>query len=217
MSAPIQHAWGSHATDPVVVAFPQDLIAGNTILVGVISLTNDILDSYLSDTRGHTYVRDVIKSTNPSCAWFRVSNITGGACTVTYDFPGNATAVMVIAEFPGMAAAPLDGTGTGSSGVSTNVVTSDFSPSAPCTVVGLMSYGGATPNTIAQGSGFSLIDEDEAITIRPFNAEYKTVAAGTYHADWTLDPGAGWQCCAAAYLDLVVGNAGRPGGVRAGW
>jgi hypothetical protein len=223
MSTLVQHTYvrSVGAVDSIAVAFASSLTAGNTIVAPVISNYDGIVASEVTDTRSHTYVRDVVIAKGAgsfkAAAIMRVSTITGGACTVTYNGPGTDWLILNISEWSGMAAAPLSGTGTGE-GNSAAPVSASFGPTGPCTVIGMLAHDNVTTG-ITEGATYTLLDEaEDRVASFPFGSEYKLVGAGTYTADWTLGISSEWSCVAAAYLDAsAVESAGRPGGVRAGW
>lgn len=208
MSAPVQHAYvrSVGAVASISLAFGSNLTAGNMILAGCMSnAVADIVAANVTDTLSHTYVLDVhSRNTGPNrtAAWCRVSGVTAGACTVTLDVSGSAHHVLALSEWAGMDPVPLSGTGTANFSSSTAPATGSFSPSGACTVLGLMSWAG--DRTSGQGATYTALDKNDvqAVDSLPFNAEYKTVAGGTYTADWTLDSAADGAAVAAAYLDV---------------
>jgi len=215
--------------DSVSVAFGSNVTAGNTIIAPAATIGTEPQTGAVTDTLSNSYARDVSidpASSSRNTSIFRASGIAGGACTVTLDVTGTAWQNLVISEWSGMAAAPLDGTATGE-GNDAAPVTGSFSPSGPCTIIGMLTHDNITIS-ITPGATYTQLDEAEDFGASfPFGAEYKQVAAGTYTADWSVGSTPTWVCCAAAYLD-VAGQPSSPpwgaaplstapSGQRAGW
>lgn len=197
-------------TDPNACTFDSSVTAGNLIVTAYIDHNNRTIDG-ISDTLTNTYSVGHFKScngTNPCLHTRYTISGSSGANTVTWNLSGTSTGHIVMMEFSGIAASPLDqvdtpATGTGSpetSGTTGTTVQADE------LIVGVLGLGSAA--TITQGASFTgqvVSTGDERASM-----EYKIVSStGTYNADWTSTGSPAWVATVETFKAAAVSSAAR--------
>ena len=168
------------------LAFPNNTVAGNLIVVGFDFNTNAF--SSITDSQGNTLTEVASQLTCPGSLLSRVyyaSNIKGGADTITINLSANSSWIEVyLTEYSGVNQAnPIDAQAgaTGNAGAVS-------SGTAATTAAGDLIYGYCISGTCKVGSGFTvlsrldsnLLEEETAGSPGPY------AATGTANGGWTM-------------------------------
>lgn len=204
-----------NGSDSTTLTFNSTPASGNLIVVAF-STFGATTTASVSDNKGNTYTqarrRDI--SANNEGVWLYYSpNVTSSATfTVTVN-PGGASAdiTLVIAEFSGAdTASPLDQSNDGGGDSTTPSSGSVTTAQDGELYVGVLVHSN-TNRTLTEGSGWSLIQENEGGTSNiPISVIFRTAAAGTYDANWTI--GTSSSTYAALIASFKAGGPQSPYG-----
>lgn len=137
---------------------------------------------------------------------------SSGACTVTVDPNGTGNYINAIASewTSDVTTITLDVNGGESTGTSTAPSDGLTTLTAGALVLGVMA-GASVVSTIAEGSGYTLLAEDESPDRNNYSAEYKIAGApGAQTVDWALSGSQGWSVLTAAFKDTAGGASVVP-------
>lgn len=209
-------ATGCIGTDTCAVAFPNNVTAGNLLIVGGSGADEDSgPGTYtVTDTVGTTYTT-LLCTTVPTQAGFESTAFLAygiaagsGANTVTVN-PTLDTSVQqmdfAIDEFTGVADPPLDVDGGSSTGTSTTPADGITTLTANDLVIGVVGIGTITGPTLTPGSGYTQIGESQSGG-DGFNFEFQIVTtAQLYSVNWT-STNILWSACTAAFKEAVAAS-----------
>lgn len=204
-----------NGSDTTSLTFDATPAAGNLIVVAF-STYGAGATATVSDNKSNSYSqarhRDISANNEGVWLWYAANVTSSATFTVTVD-PNGASAdiTLVIAEFSGAAtASALDQSndnGADSTSPSSGSVTTSLNDEL---YVGVLTHGN-TNRTLTEGGGWSLIQENEGGTSNiPISVIFKTAAAGTYDATWTI--GTGSSTYAAVIASFKVGGPQSPYG-----
>ena len=206
MANPIQSAHGQGSGDFITVSFASLPTVGNYVIVVAATDGNSIATDAITDNQGNTYTQDAsAPGSSAECAIHR-SKITASAGTFTVKLNPVGTAAFQDLAIMEYAASAFDSTALvnktfiGTETTTATPTTASGATTAQCTIIGGVTHSGGT-QTITPGATYTQILEDENATNMPINVESKSVAAGTYTADWTLASATNSQTVAVAYKE----------------
>jgi hypothetical protein len=185
--------------------FPANVVSGNLLLVtGVFWNAASTATLSVSDTRSTSYTV-LLSSTLTAGGGFAKLYIaygiapSSGACTATVTPSTSGNYINgVVDEFSGVDASPLDVDGSESTGTSTAPSDGLTTGTADALVVGVMTM--ANVSGLSEGSGYTLLDEDETYSRQPYGAEFKIAgAAGAQTVNWTLINNLAWRVYTASF------------------
>lgn len=190
----------SGAVTVLSLAFPSNVTAGNSILVGLaaydVSVDSMPVGGSLTDSLGNSYTMDIGQPfaagdlCRSTARWSKLNLPSGGPCTVTMDRNGGSVSffAMSLHEVSGAISFSNGLTNFAHSGLTGLPITRDtgsLSVSGPGIVVSIFDKLDVTPATITQNK--TLESEDEDVTDLPFNAQYEIIAgAGSTTHSWTF-------------------------------
>lgn len=208
----------NNATDSVAVAYAQNVVAGNLLVVGG-GIWNAPNTSSLSITgslhgSGWTVSYVSIGSNFTAYLAWRVAT-SSGAETVTVDPSGTGAYIEVaVNEYTAGAAIEIDAalastTGT-SAAPSRNVVTTTTAGLIVGVVVPDTDTIGA-PTVLTPGGSYTQWAETESTANAEYNAQHRiTSSATTYAVDWTMGNSGPWGIMTAAFKESGGGGSPPP-------
>jgi len=169
--------------------------AGNLILCYLAAFPGSTVTATCTDSVSNTYTQlfgQQDTTTGMMVFGWYAKNVTGGTLTVTADPAGASSDITIVAiEVSGLdTVTPLDQNATPARGNSTAPSVAVTTSTANEGYFGMFSHDG-TDRTLTEAGGWTLISEDEGgSTHMPISVIWKTAAAGTITASWTVGTGA---------------------------
>lgn len=200
------------------LAFSSNVTAGNSIVVVLRRGGNVVADSVtVTDNNSAVYTQDNhIETSDPHGSYFfRTSNATGGATTLTITFGGAAkTMRFAIAEYSGNFV--LEGTPPSATGTSQSPSSGSQTTSKSCAIIGGFTAanngtGGTTPYWVV-GAGFTMREQltvtGPAVYLEDMNGAQ---VAGTYTAACTFNASSEvWGAMLCCYSQAGAAAASPP-------
>lgn len=198
------------AVDSCALDYPDDVTAGNLLIVGGGAWDNpEITSVVVTDTVGTSYTTILCDKLDTEFqAYYVAYGIAAatGANTVTVN-PSGSSANRIrfsIDEFTGQAASPLDVDGGSSTSTGTAVTDSITTGTANALIIGLAGMVDST--TITQGGDYTQIGEYQG-DLAGNNLAFRIVTTATsYTVDWTLAASMAWQACTVSFKEAVAAS-----------
>lgn len=192
--------------DSTSLTFDSTPAWGSTVIV-FITTYGATTTHTVTDNKGNVYTqarqRDISANNEGSSIWYCKNVMSSATFTVTVN-PGGSSCdcTLIISEFSNVD--PLSGVYSGNDAGGDSTTPSSGNVTTPANdylLVGLLVHGN-TNRTLTEGTGWTLIQENEGGTTNiPASAIYRVPTAGTYNANWTIGTGS------SSYAALVVAFA----------
>lgn len=189
-----------------------DVVAGNLLVAGG-CFENEALTVTVSSTPSNTWNQlsgsplDDPSANLASGTMHYAMDVAAGSTTITYDPSANDFCAFAVAEYSGCHKTTqpnASDTETGNSGTPTtgNVVTTERS-----VLVGVLTRGFSSAETISTGASFNqrFENEDDSNSMAMHFEDRIDLAPGTYQATWTLQTARDFVALAAAFGEAPTG------------